>query len=490
MTAQNSQHAFIGIDIGTSSVKALLASADGTVLDSFGAPHAMQRPNAGYAEQDPHVWMALVDQALAQFAASMHASAVQAIGITSQVNTHAFCDAQLQSLANAITWQDTRAARQASALDARLSEAQKIEALGAPIPIDASHALSRMAWMARHNPEIWSQTAHVFAPKDYAIAQLSGVACADPLASIGLVGTDFTYADAVLDLLPGAKAVLPTLNDPLAIAGRVAQGKPFEGVPIAQGTMDAWAAMFGLGVAQEGQAMYLSGTSEVLGLVSQARAGTPGIVVFPDWRGITLHAAPTQAGGASLAWLSRLLGRSISDLSELAARATITVDSPLFLPHLEGERAPLWDPASRGGFAGLTSASGPEELAACVMEGVAFSARMGVEALEESGKQPITSLRHGGGGANSDVWCQIRANALGRRLERVSVSEVGVAGAIAMASVASGHAEDMAQATRTLSTIGAVFQPEPQAAMLADRRFAAYTKLYAALRPVSDHLAS
>ena len=297
MTGQNTKAAFIGIDIGTSSVKALLSNDDGQVLDSFAASNAMQRPRPGYAEQDPQDWMGLVEQALVQFGASPHASGVQAIGITSQVNTHVFCDADQQPLGNAITWQDTRSARQAGALDGQLTVEHKIKALGAPIPIDASHALSRMAWMRDHMPDVWTRTAHVFAPKDYVIAQLTGAASADPLASVGLVGTDFVYADAVLSLLPGAQKVLPKLNDTLAITGTVAKDRPFAGVPVSQGTMDAWAAMFGLGVSQEGQAMYLSVTSEVLGLIAQERAGTQGIVVFPDWRGITLHAAPTQAGG-------------------------------------------------------------------------------------------------------------------------------------------------------------------------------------------------
>lgn len=480
--------ALIGIDIGTSSIKALMTRQDGTMLDRFAGGHAMQRPSAGAAEQDPLGWMAMVDAALEQFAKHPASEDVRAIGITSQVNTHLFCNADLQQLHNAITWQDTRPAHDAENLDAQIDEVTKIQALGAPIPIDASHALARMAWMERVNPQVWAQTAHVMAPKDFAIARLTGVVSADPLASIGLVGTDYAYADKIMRLIPKALSVLPPLRDPLAIAGVVQNGRPFAGVPVAQGTMDAWAAMFGLGVSGEGQAMYLSGTSEVMGLIAQARAGTPGVVVFPDWRGITLHAAPTQAGGASMAWASRLLGRDIDGLSALASHATITSDSPLFLPHLEGERAPLWDPQSRGGFAGLTSSSGPEELVACVMEGVAFSARLALEALEKSGQQTITHLSHGGGGASSDIWCQIRANALGRKLDRVVVTEAGATGAMAMASVACGVAMDIGQATQALIATDQVFEPNVDAARIANDRFEAYKELYRALRPVTDRL--
>ena len=265
-------------------------------------------------------------------------------------------------------------------------------------------------------------------------------------------------------------------------------GRPFAGVPVATGTMDAWASMFGLGVAEEGQAMYLSGTSEVLGLISAQRPGAPGIITFPDWRGLTLHAGPTQSGGASIDWAARLLGRDVPGLSGLAAQATITARSPLFLPHLDGERAPLWDAGSRGAFAGLSSADGPAELAAAVMEGVAFSARLAIEAIEQSGNCAIAALRHGGGGARPEAWCRIRADALGRRLDRVTSPEAGAMGALVMAGVASGEMPDLVAATARLVEIDRSFAPDPRAAARADERFAAFKDLYSGLAPVTARL--
>ncbi len=480
---------FIGIDIGTGSVKAVMAGPGGVRLDGYAAAHAMRRPAPGAAEQDPAEWMAHVAAALDRFAAHPGAGAVAAIGITSQVNTHVFCGADLAPLHPAITWQDTRPAAQAARLDAAIGAGAKTAALGAPIPIDASHALSRMAWMAETRPEVWAATAHVLLPKDLAVARLTGGAvAADPISAVGLAGPDLRYAGAVLDLVPRAAAVLPPLADPLSVVGRVAAGRPFAGVPVAAGTMDAWASMFGLGVAAEGEAMYLSGTSEVLGLISAARHGAPGIITFPEWRGITLHAAPTQSGGASLGWLARLLGQEIGALDGLAARAPVTRTTPLFLPHLDGERAPLWDPASRGAFAGMSGATGPAEIAAAVMEGVAFSARLALEAIEVSGGRAVERLRHGGGGAASDAWCRIRATALGRGLDRVAAPEAGAMGARVMAGVAAGHMADLAEAARSLVVPGQSFEPDPAQRGLAEDRYGAFRELYAALGGVNRHL--
>jgi len=476
---------FIGIDVGTSSVKAVIGSAGGHVIDDYTSTHATTRPNHGAAEQDPNVWMRHVGEALTRFAGHPRAADVVAIGVTSQVNTHVFCDGNIEPLRPAITWQDTRPAEHAEALEGSIAEQAKIEALGAPIPIDASHALSRMAWLAGTDDAVWKTTDHVLLPKDYIIAQLTGVLGADPISSIGLVGEDHTYASPVLDLVPRAADLLSPLRDPLSIVGPVTPGHPFAGTPVCCGTMDAWASMFGLGVAAEGQAMYLSGTSEVLGLISSHGTGYPGVITFPTWRGIRLHAGPTQSGGASLTWLSRLLGQDVSALAMQAGEVAITSDSPLFLPHLEGERAPLWDPVSRASFAGLTSAHGPKDVAAAVMEGVAFSARLAIEAIEQSGGHGIQQLRHGGGGSASDVWCQIRANALGRQLERVASRHAGAMGALVMAGVASGELGSLSEATSSLVSTEMMFEPDSAHRIIADERFDRFRQLYEQLKPIN-----
>jgi xylulokinase len=340
-----------------------------------------------------------------------------------------------------------------------------------------------MAFVARAEPEVWGRTRHVLLPKDWAIARLTGEVVADPLSAVGLAGPDLRYAGAILALVPEAARLLAPLRDPLDVAGAM-RGGPFAGVPVATGTMDAWASMFGLGVADEGEAMYLSGTSEVMGLISAARTGEPGVITFPEWRGITLHAGPTQAGGASLDWLCRLLGREAVEVDALAASATITPASPLFLPHLEGERAPLWDAGSRGAFAGLSSSTDPAVLSAAVMEGVAFSARLALEALERSGARKVERLKLGGGGARSAAWNRIRADALGRRLTKIAASETGAAGALAMAGVAAGRLGDLVTATRALTVEEGDILPDPARAAIAEERFARYRELYAALRPL------
>jgi xylulokinase len=474
----------IGVDLGTTSLKAVLLTVDGQRLAETAAPYPTQRPGPGLAEQDPHDWWRLMADALRGFEGL---GTVRALCITSQVNTHVFVDAALNVLHPAIVWQDGRAAAAGAEIDARLTLAEKIAALGAPIPVDASHALARMNWMAQTHPAIWAQTAHVLLPRDYLLARLTGQVLTDPMSSVGLVGTDLTYATALTILMQGASSRLPPLADPLSVAGVVQAGLPFAGTPVVLGMMDAWASLLGLGVVRKGQAMLLSGTSEVTGLISATVTAEAGVVTFPPWLGITLHAAPMQAGGASLDWLAGLLGQKAADLAQGAAEITAT--SPLFLPHLQGERAPFWDAALRGTFAGLSGATGPAELTAAVLEGVAFSARLSLEALQRSGAVQPATVRLGGGGAASDRWCQIRADALNIPLARMVGKDPGAMGAAVMAGVGSGALPDLATAAERLVRMDRTFTPDPAKAQLAHDRFALWCDLITQTRSINAALA-
>ncbi|HEX4297900.1 MAG TPA: FGGY family carbohydrate kinase, partial [Devosia sp.] len=198
----------IGIDIGTTAVKAVLVDFAGRLLASFARPHPTRRPEPGAAEQDPADWMAGVSAALANFAAEHDLGGLAGIGMTSQVNTHVFVDAGGRPLLPAFVWQDVRSARDAATLEARISAADKIAWFGAPVPVDASHALSRIAHVARLHPAILARTAHVLAPKDYCILQLTGAIAADPVSAVGLVDAG-GYVGPLLDLVPRAAELLP-----------------------------------------------------------------------------------------------------------------------------------------------------------------------------------------------------------------------------------------------------------------------------------------
>ena len=264
----------LGIDVGTTSIKAGVFGPDGSVLSEFSQDYPTYRQN-GFVEQDPDIWVQLIEAALNRF----QGHEVAALGLCSQVNTHIFVGADGRPLMPAILWQDARATHEAAKLDARVTDSQKLEWWGAPMPIDASHAISRMAWVARHRPEIWEQTRHVLLPKDYCLWKLTGRLTTDPLSNVGLVGPDLSYVDGVFDLVPGSRARVAPLVDVKDVVGDVIDG-PIKGVPAVSCTMDAWAGLVGAGAVRDGCAVYLSGTSEIIGISSQTVHPTPGSIVF------------------------------------------------------------------------------------------------------------------------------------------------------------------------------------------------------------------
>ncbi len=479
---------FIGIDVGTTSVKAGLFDLVGNEVDAYHASYLTSYSN-NMVEQDGEVWLHHIHKAISKFS-KFHA--IKAIGITSQVNTHIFVDENYNALAPAIVWQDTRCASQAAELDAKITQKQKISWWGAPMPVDASHCLARMSWMAENRPDIWEKTKYVLLPKDYCIAQLTGELVSDPTSNIGLVDLNNKYIQALLDLVPGAAQRLAPLKPMTQIAGVVKAGHPLAGVPISVTTMDAWAGMFGVGVQKNNQAYYLSGTSEILGVISPKIIPTPGVLVFPKTEDLVVHAAPTQSGGASIRWHCDLYDCSPQEMSAKVSALDFNKTAPLFLPHLAGERAPIWDPNARGAFLGLTSQTQEAEIARAVFEGVGFSAHWVAQTLFSSAdinpQQNPLYFHCGGGGFKSDILNQVRANILGIPLKRTKAQNPGLLGVVALAAVAAGAYDTLWDALNTMINFDATYQPDQKQHERYCEMFELYKQAYYSTRDISHKL--
>lgn len=476
----------IGIDIGTTSVKSSLFDKSGVVVKHIRVEYPTRYPEASFVEQNPQDWMDAIHSALSSFLPLANSDNVRSIGITSQVNTHVFCDKSMHVLAPAMVWNDGRAAQQATMLDGQVDNQQRLDWWGAPMPIDASHALSRMRWMQEQHPDLWNKTKHVLLPKDYCIWQLTGELVSDPWSNIGLVDQELEYIPDLLRLVSGAAGLMPPVRKMTDIAGVVNSDLPFSGVPVAVGTMDAWAGVFGVGVHSHGECVYLSGTSEVLGIVSDTIHPTPGVLVMPRNHDITMHIGPTQSGGASQLWFCRLFGLEPQDMAQLADQHRQTGKAvPLFLPHLQGERAPIWDSAARGVFIGLESATDRNALACSVYEGVACSARWLLESLQQSSGICPGSINVGGGGFRSDVWNQIRADILGVNLSRVAVTDPGTLGAAGIGAIASGMYHSVQEAFDDMVVFDRHYEPNPSLADYAAERMDLFKNTYKSTLEVS-----
>lgn len=464
----------LGVDVGTTAVKAAVLDGSGPIADIFAASYPTRRPAPGHAEQDPQDWIRLIDDALQQLAALGIADRVSIGGLCSQVNTHVFVDSEGTPLIPAILWHDTRASAEAAELDARLDDAEKTALLGAPIPIDASHPLARMLWVARNRPRVWERTAHVLLPKDYCLFRLTGRITTDPLSNIGLVGPDLTFVARILELVSGAADRMAPLVEPTEPVGTIRPPFALAGTRLVSGTMDGWTGMFGSGASSNGRSVYISGTSETLGIASLTVNPTPGIIVFQDVNGLRFHAGPTQSGGASQLWFCDQYGIHPDAMGAAVEAHPRAPDTPLFLPQLAGERAPLWNPTLRGAFIGLSAGHGMADLARAVYEGVALSVRHVLDPLVASSGVRSELMLCGGGGFRTDIWGQIRADILGLPLRRLAVNEPGIVGAACLAAYGAGDFSSLEEAHSAFARYDRTWEPDPTRVAFYDELFAAY----------------
>lgn len=474
----------IGIDVGTTSIKGGLFTHTGDACASASLACHSSYPQAGWAEQDPQQWVSGIRTIMAKLLADIDPGAVIGVGICSQVNTHVFVDVDLQPLGPAITWQDQRCAKVSESLR-ELALERQLE-----IPIDSSSLLSRAQWFRTQRPDDWQRARWILSPKDFCIAALSGSVATDALSSIGLVTEQGRYIDALDAVVPGVSQRLPPLLSPTEVVGRIDFGEIPSGWPVVTGTMDAWACLYGSGSVQVGDGFQISGTSVTVGALSAS--GTPGygVVNFPPQDGVCLYAGPTQCGGDSLTWMASVLRLTVSETLALVAGCPDSREPLLFLPHLLGERAPLWNPLARGAFVGLNKTHGQADMVRAVLEGVGFSARQLCEAIEMAAGLELSLLRISGGGSRSDLWCQLKADIHGRTLQRVANVDTGSFGAALLAAVGAERYPDINTAAHRAVRIDREFLPRPAARQRYDDLYQLYRQSYAGLEPVFAALAT
>lgn len=489
--------AALGVDVGSTSVKACLvwldatAGSPGPAVEVASRAYPTVRPGPGRAEQRPDDWVEGLAACWADLQARVGPVRLRSVGVCSQVNTHVLVDEHLRPVTQAITWQDLRCGPQAAELDA-LVAGRREELWGGPFAIDASFSLARVLWVARHDPAAFAQARWVMSPRDFVVAALTGDVGSDTLSPIGLVGGDGRYIEAVTDLVDGAARLLPPLRpfDSLAGATRVdgVAGLP-GGIPVAVGTMDAFGDVYGSGLVAPGRAMEVAGTSEIVGVASDRTVGTPGVISFAPVHGLHIHAGPTQAGGDALRWASRVLGRSPQEVLAAADSARDDPEPIVFLPYLAGERAPLWDPQARGTFLGITTSTEARHLALAVLEGVAYSARHLLGACQEAAGIPVTSLRLSGGGARSATWNAIKAATHGRAMGVMATLDTAVLGSALMGMVAAGLEPDLAGAAERYARVAMTIEPDPRHQARLDDLYGVYREAYTALKPLFGQLA-
>ncbi|OIQ33244.1 MAG: xylulokinase [Alphaproteobacteria bacterium MedPE-SWcel] len=474
---------FLGLDVGTSGLRALLADEGGNVIGVADAAYGVSHPQTGWSEQDPQDWITACKAAIGALR-SAHPGEVarlRGIGLSGHMHGATLLDKAGEVLRPCILWNDTRSAEEAATLDA----IEGVRDLSGNIVFPGFTA-PKLAWVKTHEPEIFAQVDKVLLPKDYLRYWLTGAFISDMSDSAGTSWLDVGARDWSQPLLEASgmrRDQMPDLVEGAAPGGELRQVLQQDWgirgpVIVAGGGGDNAVAACGAGCFREGEGFVSLGTSGVLLAAKSQYLPDPASAVHtfchavPDtWYQMGVILAATDC----LNWLSRTVGQTPATLAGLLPERIERPSSITFLPYLSGERTPHNDARIRASFVGLDIGDGPAELTQAVMEGVAFALRDCLEALKGT-RTDLTRLLAVGGGTQSPYWVETLATVLGIPLDIPDKGEFGAAlGAARLAMVADGA--DLAR-VMTAPPTSHTIDPRPELAEAFEASYASYRALY------------
>ena len=485
----------LGIDIGTSSAKAILFDSEtGATAAAAGREYPILRPAPDRAEQRPEDWWAASVEVARRVLADADGRAIAAISLTGQMHGLVLLDAHGIPLGDAIIWNDQRAVEQVRELVEPFG-GERFTAIAGTLPA-AGFMGASLLWIKRHLPGRLEQTSAVLFPKDYVRYRLTGEIAAEPsdAASSALFDVNAgVWSDAIIGAVGLPRAIFPPIIPSSALVGGLTKTAAAalglrEGLPVIAGCGDQPAQALANGILDPGRVSITVGSGgQVFSPLLSAARTDPRLHVFN-------HAVPerwyalgaTLSAGLSLRWLRALMGMAsqpdaYARFSHEAGQTPPGANGLIFLPHLTGERTPHLDPLARGAFIGLTAYHERRHLARAVMEGVAFSLRQALELTLVLGGQAGMIIA-AGGGMESDVWRGILADVVGVPLQRALLTETTGVGAALLAGIGIGIYRDAHHASQLTARFDCVTEPNPANRAVYNELYAQFLSLYPALR--------
>ncbi|MBB2686394.1 xylulokinase [Rhizobium sophoriradicis] len=482
---------YLGLDLGTSGVKAMLIDGDQTIVGSANGSLDVSRPHSGWSEQEPTHWVRATQEAVAGLKAKhpKELAAVRGIGLSGQMHGATLIDAADKVLRPCILWNDTRSHVEAAALDAD----PRFRALTGNIVFPGFTA-PKLAWVRKHEPDIFARVAKVLLPKDYLRLWLTGDYISEMSDSAGTSWLDTgkrAWSSELLAATDLSEEQMPTLVEGTAQAGKLraelaAQWGISGDVVVAGGAGDNAASACGMGTVSDGAAFVSLGTSGVLFAANGSYLPKPESAVhafchaLPNtWHQMGVILSATDA----LNWHSGVTGKSAADLTGELGETLKAPTGVTFLPYLSGERTPHNDAVIRGAFIGLEHESSRAVLTQAVLEGVAFAIRDNLEALRSAGTG-ISRVTAIGGGSRSRYWLASIATALGVPVDLPADGDFGAAfGAARLGLIAATGADPIAVCTPPVTSD--TIEPVASLSGAYEDAYARYRALYPAIKSLA-----
>ncbi|SDG43933.1 xylulokinase [Pseudomonas abietaniphila] len=500
------QKIVIGIDLSTTTCKAIAWDVRGMLVAQARAPLALSRPAPNAYEQDPEDWWRATQCALKSLLAMIEGKVIAAVCVVNQRETVAVTDAEDRLLRPAILWLDERRKDEVAALCQRVGH-ERLHAITGK-PHDWAPAIYSLAWMADAEPERFRQIRHVYEPHAWLVRKLTGEfltswASADPFGAFDI--HTHAWAEDVLQALPIplSTACFPNAAAPGSVLGTVTgqaqalTGLP-AGTPVVAGGGDGQAGGLGIGVVSAGTAYLNLGTA----IVSGVYADTPRVdeafrtMCAIDRQGYVLETS-LRSGTLLINSLLRQFFEidvvaqpdSLIRLEIEASRVAPGSAGLILLPYWNGVMNPYWDQDARGCLLGLSPDHGRAEIYRAVLEGIALEQAVATQRMVQATGEPVNTFVAIGGGAASRLWCQIIADITDRPVIRAATQEASSLGAGIAAAVGAGWYEDFASAAQVMTQDGETFLPNPALREFHQELLALYSELYPRLRDLYPRLA-
>ncbi|TCO72828.1 xylulokinase [Rhodovulum euryhalinum] len=474
---------YLGLDLGTSALKALVIDEAQSVVASAEAAITAHHPRPGWSEQDPADWIAAAETVMQALRAGLgeRMAAIRGIGLSGQMHGATMLGADDRVLAPCILWNDTRSAAQAARLDAD----PDFRAISGSIVFPGFTA-PKLVWLRETDPALFGQVAKVLLPKDFLRLWLAGEHVSEMSDAAGTSWLDTgarDWSDRLLAATGMERAQMPRLVEGSAPSGGLRAdlarrwGMRADTV-VAGGAGDNAASAVGLGTVGRGDGFVSLGTSGVLFAACDAYSPRPETAVHTF-----CHALPGMwhqmgvmlSAASALAWFAGIAGAAPAALIAELDQTDAGPSPVSFLPYLSGERTPHNDPGLRAGFHGLSAGTTRAEMTRAVLDGVAFALRENLMALAAAGTRPAR-LMAVGGGSRSDLWLGIIATVLGLQVDRPAAGERGAAFGAARLGLMAAEGADPA-AICTAPPVARSFAPDPDHAASHDAAFARFRAL-------------
>ena len=478
----------IGIDIGTSSCKAVLFDCHGNAVAWAKESYPLFVLGNGYVEQNAEdYWTATVSCVRRLVSAdSSYRDRIKAIGLTGQVPTDIFLDENGSPLIRGISWQDTRAVKQAEMLRERYTAEEMYKILGSNVPISPSWSASRLLWVTQNLGDVAKRCKKIVLPKDYVGFKMTGGYMSDGWSCKSTVNLhNNTPCSSLLEYLGFSDSHMPevaswsTLRGTLTKSAAETLGLSAKTV-VSNGCSDAPATMLGCGVlSAPGIGFNSCGTSEIVGMSIDSNAMCRELMTIPSTvtGACSIIYGPTQSGGNSLLWYANniLNTNDVDALLANAEKSPTGCGGLMFIPYISGERCPLWEPDVRGSFVSISASHTSSDFARAIMEGVGFSVRHCLEFATKANQNIKPSvIRVTGGGSRSALWRQIKADITGVPIETLKCDEACALGAAMTAAVGTSLFSSYPEASSSMLSVSSQTLPNPDAHTLYSQLFTNY----------------